>query len=273
MESTKLSKQRKKIDQKAAFKRRYNKLREYKRSIDINMEQFFYFPKFIGLSQYARINKSALAVYPVLCSKADFEVNKWFQLSQEHISRMTGMNIDMVSRGVNNLLGSKNYFTFNDKRIPLIEARKVTEGTRHFYQYKAGFVRKSMVESYRGLFFAFHTCIITSGVWSRLTQRAKCLYLIMRTVAKFDAQLYAEIELDEIDIASLDFDFHGDEFCNRKWDIIFAGENSLAEMCSIVKIEHTNIESVLKQLVHFGLIERIGRDFKVMLKPARAVRY
>ena len=267
MKRTKLSKQQ---QQRQAFEKRYDKLRIYKRSSKVNMEQFIYLPKFIGNSFYETLTKAALSVYPVLCSQADFEKNNWFQLSQEHISRMTGVNINMVREGINTLVTGDYYFTENDVNIILLERKMVNEGTRHFYMYRVGFIRQDMIKQFRGLYFAFHRCIIKSGVWATLTQRAKLIYLAMRTKAFFDAPLYAQIEYGEPDVSNVDFDFKSEQYRNRKWD---SCTTPLAELCRMVNVENSNIGLVIKQLKHYGLIKKIGNYFMVYLKPNVMVRH
>ena len=140
------------------------------------------------------MSKSALQVYPVLCSRANFEENKWFQLSRENIAKMAGISHPTVSKGIEDLLE----YTINDKgnKIPFLEMKKQTEGKRHFYVYKISLPRKDEIKKWRGQYFIFHTCIINSGVWAILKPRAKLLYIAMRMKAFFDADLYSEIELD-----------------------------------------------------------------------------
>ncbi|MCK4346699.1 MAG: hypothetical protein KAX05_15555 [Bacteroidales bacterium] len=256
--------------QQQAFERRYNKLRIYKRSSNINMEQFVYLPKFIDLPFYEGINTAALAIYPVVCCAADFEQNEWLQLSQEHIARMAGVSINTVRKGIDNLVYGDYYITEDDIDIPLLEKKKVTEGTRHFYMYRVGFIRRDMIKGFREKYFSFHRCIITSGVWASLMPRAKALYLAMRTKAQFDAQLYMEIEYDEPDMSGADFDFKSEQYRNRKWDPCIV---PLAELCRMVNIERANIKPVIKQLEHCGLVEKIGNYFKVYLKPSIMVRH
>ncbi|MGI6127884.1 MAG: hypothetical protein ACOYEF_13125, partial [Planifilum sp.] len=67
--------------QKEVFRRVYNRPKEKTFSDDIdqlNMDSFRAIPK--DIISY-ELSKAALAVYPVLCSEADFEKDEAFQIS------------------------------------------------------------------------------------------------------------------------------------------------------------------------------------------------
>lgn len=224
---------------------------------NINMERHFNFPKFIESPGFQSLTKNALAVYPVFCALADFEHNDWFQVSRDHVAKFTGINPRSVDLGINEIIAGWYVLGENEKSAPLLE-RKFVTAKRSYYLYRVGFIRKDMVDNYKGQYFKFYTCIIDSGIWARLTPRAKALYIVMRTVAKFDIAA-ANIE------RTYDEPFTGADFSNREWDVCTV---PLARMCDMVGIEVTNIRSVLHQLEHYTLIERIGSAYyNVYLKP------
>ena len=251
--------------QKGVFTEKYDKTIIFEFSKDkMNMDRHFFFPKIFGPGH--RWSKAALAVYPVMCSRANFEHNDWFQISQENIATMAGIGSSTVQKGIRELVDEKYGLTTEDENgerttVSLLEARMTTEGARHFYLYQAGFIRKNMIPYWRGGYFLFYTCIIDSGIWAELKPRAKALYLAMRSVAIQDYELYCIIE-EEVPFC----DQTGQEeyYRQRKWDVVTV---PLAELGRHAGINITNIETPMKQLEHYRLMERIDRWFKVYLKP------
>jgi hypothetical protein len=253
-------------------RRKYNKTNEFHfpDTDKIKMNTYFNFPKFIG---HFVIPKAALAVYPVICSRANFDENTWIQLPQEHIAAMAGVSVATAAKGIEELVRNNYQLKEDEIRIPLLQRQKVMEGTRRFYLYKAGFVRRNMITEWKGEFFPFHTCIIDSGVWADLSPRAKALYLAMRSKAYCDPELYCQIEgIEEmIPEGGERTEFYNDIFPNREWDVC---ESSLAELCAMVDIERSNIAPILKQLAECGLVERVDYGpgsadtvFMVYLRP------
>lgn len=251
-------KEKAKRKQAELFRQKYDKVKvfEFPKKNKINMEKHFYFPKFLDTPCFQDLSKTALAVYTVLCSKADFEENNWFQISQENIAKMAGINPAQVKSGVEELINSRISI---DSENPLLERKMSNEGKRHFYMYRVGFIRKEMISVAEK--FIFHTCIIDTGIWAKLTTRAKALYLAMRTVAKFDQDLYNLIEYGESPYIKVE------DFRNRLWDVWDSSMISMAELCRWVNIESSNIRDVIQQLEKVYLIERVDRYFKVYLKP------
>ena len=222
------------------------------------MEQFVFLPKSITNLSELGIVKSALVVYPVICAEANFDERTWIQISEANLSRLTGMNIKSVREGVGSLV-----------ETDLLSRKMESEGRRHYYIYKPEFVRRDMIDDYHGDYFSFHRCIITSGVWPNLTLRSKVLYLAIRSQATFDAELYMEIE-HGCEKYQANFNFKSEAYRNRLWDVC---DIPLAILCRMVGIERTNLKSVLKQLEHFGLVEKYGPTLKVYLKPSLMVRF
>lgn len=238
------------------FKQRYNKQKvfEFPPKDKINMEQHFYIPK--GFNTLNGLTTPAMAIYPVLCSMADFETDNWFQMSRENIAKIAGINPLTVDKGIENLMGHN---LLDD--MPILERQMKTEGKRHFYMYRVRFVRKNMMVDYKGQFFIFHNCIIQSGVWAELSPRAKALYLAIRSIAIFDWQGYA----DEHDIPySEGQQIYGEDYKDREWDCC---SSTLSELCRMVNIDSSNIKEVLQQLKYHHLVERSDDYFRVYLKP------
>jgi hypothetical protein len=246
--------------QKPAFSKRYDKLVKYDFPGRINMERHFFFPKIFGPGQFGpKWSKAEIAVYPVLCSRANFEHNDWFQFSQDNLAKQAGVSVDTIHKGTRELVDGK--YKLTKESDPLLEMKKTSEGPRHFYLYRVTFIRKDMIERWKGEYFLFHTCIIESGVWSNLKPRAKALYLALRSVAIQDYQLYRDIEHEN----GFDWMTPYDEYLrDRNWDVV---DCPLAELGRLVGINVTNIKLPLQQLERFGLVERIDRWWKVYLRP------
>ena len=255
-------KNRKKERQKEEFDRMYNDLEEivFTDGDNFNEEQmesflndFRVIPK--NIFSYG-LSKSALAVYPVLCSRADFEEeDKTFQISQENIAKLAGVSENSVRKATTEL-----------EETGLLSREKKTEGTRHFYVYRVAFIRKSLLEEHKGNTIYFYTCIIKNGIWAKLNPRAKALYLAMRATARQDLEEYNYIEEGE-HYRPME---HDEYIRNRKWDICLL---SLAEMSRKAGIERSNIDTVLVELEKYKLIEQVGKWTKVFLKPTRLLKY
>jgi len=245
---------------KLHFKEVYDKTKVYQFPKQVDMNRHFYIPK--EFTRLEGLTKPALAVYPVLCSLADFEENKWFHVSRETLAKIAGITPTTVDRGILSLMDCR--FNFG----PALRREYWTEGKRHFYNYQVSFIRKPMMEDYRGEYFIFYSCIVTSSVWARLSPRAKALYLVMRSVAKFDYGAYIydqdyEWTYDEDEIRNA----YGEGYKDREWDVCSV---SLAELCRWIKIDPSHTGNVINELEQYRLIERIDYSlYKVYLKPSR----
>lgn len=265
--NAKKQKQRKRKRDKQKFSKAYNQLKEFHfpNKDGINMEKHFNFPKIFNANGFGTsMTKAAIAVYPVMCARANFEHNDWFQLPQEHIAKMAGISVPTVQKGVADLL--EYTITITDKEgnssiIPLLTSKMFTEGKRHFYLYRAGFIRRDMIKIWRGEYFVFFTSIIDGGVWAELAPRAKALYLAMRCAAKQDFELYCSVEEE---VPFCDQTGQGEYYKYRKWDACYT---PLAELARRMNCSNNMIKRPMEQLHHYKLVERVDRWFKVYLKP------
>ena len=246
--------------QKEVFRQVYNRPKEKAFSdIDqLNMDSFRAIPKSVILDY--GLSKAALAIYPVLCAKADFEKNNSFQISQENIAFYSGVSKSKVRRAIAELEGAR-----------LLSKEKITEGTRHFYVYKVTFYRRPELEAneQRGDAIYFYNCIIENGIWASLPLGAKAIYLFLRAEAKQDLNIYSEIE------AIMTGEFYEpweypEYIMNRKWDIC---EASLTEISKTVGVDRSKIGAYLEALERFRLIERVDRWIKVYLRPGRFLKH
>ncbi len=205
----------------------------------------------------------SIAIYPVLCLQSDFEENNWFQISQKNIAIMAGISVNTVAKGIEDL----EELSWEEE--PYLEKKKETKGQLHYYVYRVQFIRKNDIKKFKGGYFAFHKCIVDSGVWANLKSRAKALYLSMRMSAHFDVELYVDIEDLDLDYESSEIEefYSGSEYRNRLWDVC---DTTLAELCRNVNISPINLRTVIEQLENHRLIERVDEYdnlFKVYLKP------
>lgn len=273
------------------FKRVYDKLKtvEFKDKDKLNMEKHFYMPKLQqdwDLSDF----KNALAIYPVLCGRADFKDDtKWVRISRENIGKLAGIWAGAVDKGISTLMNSV-FVLGNSYSTPLLQRREWQDGQRRGHEYLPGFFRYEISginpHQWKGQYFVFHTCIVDHGIWSELSRKAKALYWAMRSRAFFDQQVYQHIEdiyipgLDEVYPDYLEDDYeprlNGDDekmkFRNRKWDIC---NTSIKELFQLARIPYTDTRLLVDELVDHGLVERALENksvFKVYLKPKQLLK-
>ncbi len=218
----------------------------------VNGEKFIFLEKPI----VGKLSKSAMALYIAICSQANFEKNDWFFVSQEDLSKMTGLSVRQVRKTTRELIARK-----------LLKRKKVTKSKLHYYTYKVDFIRRGMVEGMKNEFFKFFTSIVDSGTWSKLKPRAKALYLALCMTSKFDSFEYFDSEYDldgDYELHKLDKDIRGELYRNRKWEI---SQWPIIKLCGLVNISHQNISPVIKELEKYVLVKRYTNFFKVFLKP------
>jgi len=247
--------ERRKQERKNEINERFSKTESKNRKFpvnNINEKRFFFLPKF---NIIGKLSKSALALYPVLCSMADFDKNEWFHALKEDLVCASGLSYTQVIKAITEL-----------KDLGLLKQRKVTECKLHYYMYKVDFIRKPLIKKMKKDAFIFHTCIIDSGVWAKLKPRAKALYIALRSAAQNDLHEYCSLEydMDYNELHELDEDIKGEWYRNRKWDMCNV---PLINLCRLVNISHQNILTVIEQLEEYVLVKRYPNTFRVYLKP------
>ena len=144
-----------KLKLKKQYDERYNKLKiiEFKTMDEVNRTKHFYFPRLImekGLS------KIELALYPVLCSLADFRESNWFQVSIANLAKLSGMSTTTVQKALTYLTGdiviqgqNREIFYSGDdaKKVSILESKLVTVGSRHHNEYKVEFFRGGIIDA------------------------------------------------------------------------------------------------------------------------------
>lgn len=258
IEDAKRGRAERKKEELELFQARYNKKKTIEFKPDANMERHVYLPKaFIGLSG---MTPAAMAVYPVLCSLADFETDRWFQVSRENIAKLAGLNPLTVDKALETLCKFKLHGEL------LVDRTMKTEGKRHFYVYRIGFIRKENMEDWHGQFLIFHTYLVDTGVWAQLSLRGKALYLAMRSISDFEPELYAEFEMGELSAGYDVWEIIKEQgYRNRAWDLC---RGTLTDLCRLANISSSNISETVKQLERYKLLEPIMPGLmKVYLKP------
>lgn len=252
------------------YKQRYNKTKvvEFKSKDEVNMLKHFSIDKVVVNGDWQ--SNMAMIIYPVLCSRADFRKNEWMQLSLVNIGKLAGISEPSVRKGINDLLHKtisyyKDYSSTETITVPLLERRKVTKGKRHFYQYKIWFLRNAEVDRARGGFIILQSLLFDTGIWAKLSKRAKLLYLALRKHARFDEEMYSYVEKTEPQY------IHEMNFYERGWDVC---DISYAELCLSAGIDTHKIKDNIRELEKVGLIEENGYLVyhmpKNMLKKFRA---
>jgi DNA-binding MarR family transcriptional regulator len=238
------------------YKKLYGKSKKYAfpPKDKINLEKHFYFPKSV-VTEY-NLSMRALAVYPVMCLKADFEDDKWFKIPQDEIAVKSGLSRNTVQKAILEL-----------EENDLIKRKIENSGKRHYYVYKVEFIRKDMIEEYKNEYFTFNQSIVDSATWADLNLRSRALYLAFRVKAFFDIEvIFYEDEVLENPL--IDYDHYiGMNLAahrNRKFDMC---TTPISQLCKLVGIDSSNLTQVLEQLEKHGLIKRFGDWFEVYLKP------
>ena len=246
------------------FRQRYDKPKvvRFKEMDDCEWKKHFRMPKSLIYDQ--RFSLSALSLYPVLCSKANFEKNNWFQISIDNLATLAGLSPPTVCKSIDELTGAQSTIKIDGKKVKILEKKLESKGSRNYNIYRAGFVRGTTTT--KGENLLFFTDLIDSGIWANLTKRARLFYLALRNEAKFDAATYRDIEYDEENqIAKGEFDFFW-----RKWDVC---DKSRKELCNLVGIDSSDIYRCIYELEKYELIEIIDRWFKVWIRPKSYYEY
>jgi len=252
------------------FNRVYNKTRTDPFPEQPSVKRFACLPRLHLLSsaQGEPLGYAALALYPVLCVRSDYkDSSAWMQISRENLARLAGLSPHTVDVGLKELQeATMPVHPDGRKRLPLLERRLVQRAQRRFYLYRTRFVRPGDDgEDWRHEFFPFHGQIVDSGTWARLGLRAKALYLIARSSANFNAELYDEVEGTFL---SIDWEERGSfyrAYAGRKWEVCAV---PLARLCAIAGISNARASRIREELCRAGLVEVIplnGRDRVMMV--------
>lgn len=219
-----------------------------------NLEKHFCFPKEL-IFEYS-LSMRALAVYPIMCLKADFEDDTWFQIPLEEIAAKSGLSINTVRKALQELED-------ND----LLRREKRTSNKIHYYVYKVRFIRKDMIKTYEGKYFIFNQSIIDSGIWAKLNLRSKALYLALRAKAFFDPDSYLfddDLRDSIMDNEDLSESTNFPGYRHRRYDIC---TTSVSQLCKLLRISSSNIKSNIEELVSNGLIKKFDECYEVYLHP------
>jgi len=261
----KRQKHQKRVDAQKKFSRIYDKKRTigFKPREYINMNKFFCH-LFMWRADW-KLSKYAAAVYPVMCSRDNFEIygGKGFQISRENIARLAGVSTNSVDRAIEEL--ENRSMVSDGVHHPLLRREKVQEGERHYYIYEMGFIRSveeglTMLE-WKDQYFTFHTCLIESGVWAALSFKAKLLYLVMRQEAYHDKEIYQSLESE--------FDYDGESYAKRLWDICDQPLSKLFRLAGM-RVNYNAAKAAIEELEKHELVERMGDKkaiFRVFLRP------
>ncbi|PWN05640.1 hypothetical protein [Rhodohalobacter mucosus] len=272
----------KKQKQKEYFASIYDRPKEvqFKDKEEMNMVKHIYLPKLDQDWNFGRY-KNAVAIYPVLCCRADFrDDTKWVRISRENIGKLAGIWPGAVDKGIIRLVNVM--FNIKDEiPVPFLQVREWKDGKRRGHEYLPAFYRygseKLDPHKWATEFITFHSCIIDSGVWAKLSRKAKALYWAMRSKAFFDRDAYQQIEgiriktLDEVydnelyNSETLELDTK--KYSDRKWDIC---NTTLKELFQLARTPYTDTREIVSELVDLGLVERVHQTkpiFKVYLRP------
>ena len=237
---------KKKKAQKKLLSENYNKLKIVifkDEEAELNTKTYTILPKKII---QCNLSKSALAVYPVMIAQVIFKKGKSFQISQANIAGLSGLTTETVKKALDELVEKK-----------LLKREMITDKARHYYVYK--------ILGKNEIGIPFHTCIIDNGIWAELKPRSKALYLSTRLKARQDMAEYS----DETGI-EYEYDERNRYLKEREWDRC---RKPLIDLCKIVNISLSAIQSIIAELEEYGLIEKYGKCIQVYLKPKKFIKH
>ncbi len=210
---------------------------------DINYVNFFRFDKeLVGSKKWANLPKASKSVYPVIvvhCNKKGAAFP-----SQETIAILAGKTEKTVREGLKGLQGFPGFNSY----------KKLNGRGRPTLRYKI-----DVTPDERGRSFALYKCLFESGYWSRLSSNAHSLYIVMRTFAFFDGELYCELEgLDEdLDCAYIvEGLIKNGVYQHRTYDFVYTAKGTLAKYAGINS--SGGLYSALDKLKENHLIIEIG---------------
>lgn len=271
-EATELERQRKAAN-RTRFQHKYNNTKPNPWPARVQLDRHVFLPKtqhLTGNGKRGRVPLRALAVYPVLASRANYQRNDWRPISQQNIAELAGMSDVTAARAVADLC----HATMGRRSMALLDARLETRRARYYersyYFYRTRFIRPHMRRAWRGECFVFHVALIDSRVWRALRDASKVLYLGLRSVARFDAQLYAQEEgvdlVAGVPGSKADATEFYRVFGQRKWDVY---RGSLARVCRLLGLSDKSPGWMVRELQRAGLVEPLEAGYKVHLRPPR----
>ena len=213
-----------------------------------DMEKYFiYMPK----DQLRELPSAALAVYPVFCCKSNFnesEEDDWFHISYENVAEYAGISRLTAIKGIEQLM-----------KAELLQRRPYNIKSVHTYEYRALFYRgKEIAEGVKDQnLFQFYHFIIMHGVWRKLTNDAKRMYIILRNLATFDQEIYFNFESGE---DWEEWDPWGTGYPTRMWDLLYMIDK--ANLIKHLKKElginsAVTLNDIFVELINEQLVEEI----------------
>ena len=189
----------------------------YKFKDKINYTNFFRFNKVLVKGRlWAKLPQASKSVYPVIVVHCNAK-GKAFP-GQRTIAILSGRTEKTVGEGIKGL-----------EEFSGFKAYKVMGRGRWSYNYKI-----NVTPDEKGRSFALYKCLFESGYWSQLSPCAHSLYIVMRTFAFFDGELYCLLEdLDEYEGYRVDELIENGIYQEREYDFVNADMDVLAEYAGI----------------------------------------
>ena len=197
------------------------------------------------------------AVYPVLCVFSDFNEKKPIHISQKNIGTYAGIK---SSATVDQAIGTLH-------KLGWIKRFKQTKDGRRLWYYNVNFIRANKQKELSPVddYFIFRTWIVKKGLWAKLSNKAKSLYLGL--LANSKNEIWTD-DVDRYDGRAIWRSPDGviydllieQEFKNalavRNWSDF---HGSIKELCEIIGISPDGASKALKELEKVGLIEVVAK--------------
>lgn len=202
---------------------------------NINMNDFRSLPKDVIKTIIA--NKPAAALYPVLCRLSNFEKQKFFQISNENLAIYSGLGLTKVSEGLQ-FLGS---CTINNEK-KLLQIKKLQKENRRFNTYGVYFQRKTTPEEWQ--IIKFYSYLIDSGIWAKLSNSCKAVYLSLWVQSEWPK--WKELDIEEARELYPQRDFE-------------AYVGLIKDLKNTANVDYKTVHKALKALEDKGLVSIIGK--------------
>jgi hypothetical protein len=200
----------------------------YQFNENFNHNALFWFKKsLIENMNWALLPTASKAIFPVIACHANKDGKSW--PGELTIGILSGLSKAMVRKGIKGLKAFPD-ITIDAKKRP------------------KRFKVKLPQEAINGKTFPFYQVVLEYGLWRELKPTAKALYPVMRSFAKFDLEVYLDIEGDD-EKCYADFD---EVYRDRKYDLCDENKNVLVKHAGV---HRSSVKGALNDLKRHHLIE------------------
>jgi len=260
---TKRQAQRHREEQRQEFDARYDDVvaDPFPAASEVSDYRHCYIPTLDLLHQRGPLSPKALAVYVAMATRADFKEDAPFQVSQDSLSKLAGLNRRTVAAAVAEL--ESTTLTLPDGNTRRLLERDKVGDVRRVWVYRLYVVRPQDRQVMTGFQLRLQASLVDSGVWARCSRRAQAFYLSARTLARADPIDHQSVTGENIanhEEWGVDPALYG----QRRFDTC---SNSLRDVCGLAGLSREKASAPADELVERGLVTRQRSCLHVYLAP------